>query len=402
MGRIVSTAARALPAAQGGKPPTPEQYNWVAGRWETIPVQLPLELPHTDGLAIDPQLPEPARVQLLATDTGSQLVVSGQGLALGKTSERLTIKFRRKECGSLPFFRLQEIVVIGQGITVSSDMIEEACRRGIRIALLSISARPVALLTSPYLTATVETRRAQLASTSTAQGADLMRWLVAGKLHNQEKLLRYFAKSREGAVRASLEEAAASIRESRKSALSLSMESPAALRTPVMGIEGGAGRVYWAAIRKILPAALGFPGRVHEHPEDPVNAAINYGYGILYAHVWGAVLNAGLEPFAGYLHTDRPGKPSLVLDLTEEFRQPVVDRALFSWLTRGGCVALKGGLLDDGSREGVASRILARLNAVEPHRGASHQLRSIIQMQARLFASAVRGLKPYRPFAFKW
>ena len=51
--------------------------------------------------------------------------------------------------------------------------------------------------------------------------------------------------------------------------------------------------------------------------------------------VWGAVQTAGLEPFAGFLHTDRPGKPSLVLDLTEEFRAPLVDRTIVAALRRG-------------------------------------------------------------------
>jgi CRISPR-associated protein Cas1 len=133
-----------------------------------------------------------------------------------------------------------------------------------------------------------------------------------------------------------------------------------------------------------------------------VNAAINYGYGILTSHVWGAVMNAGLEPFAGFLHVDRSGKPSLVLDLVEEFRQPVVDRAIFSWLNKGGQLTLAKGLLDGASRESVASRVLMRLTATEQHRGKQHQIRSIVQMQARLAASAVRGLRPYRSFSFKW
>jgi CRISPR-associated protein Cas1 len=63
---------------------------------------------------------------------------------------------------------------------------------------------------------------------------------------------------------------------------------------------------------------------------------------------------------------------------------------------------MERGLLDEGTREEVATRVLTRLNTAEPHRGKSHQVRSIIQMQARLAASAVRGLKKYRPFAFKW
>jgi hypothetical protein len=63
---------------------------------------------------------------------------------------------------------------------------------------------------------------------------------------------------------------------------------------------------------------------------------------------------------------------------------------------------MENGLLDAVSREAVASRILLRLVAVEPHRGKQHQDRLIIQMQARLVASAVRGLRVYRPFSFKW
>jgi hypothetical protein len=79
-----------------------------------------------------------------------------------------------------------------------------------------------------------------------------------------------------------------------------------------------------------------------------------------------------------------------------------VDRAVFSWLNKGGVLTLQKGLLDAASRESVASRVLLRLVAAETHRGKQHQVRSIVQMQARLAASAVRGLRPYRPFSFKW
>jgi CRISPR-associated endonuclease Cas1 len=111
----------------------------------------------------------------------------------------------------------------------------------------------------------------------------------------------------------------------------------------------------------MLPDALGFAGRSHQGATDAVNAALNYGYGILTSHVWGAVMNAGLEPFAGFLHVERSGKPSLVLDLMEEFRQPVVDRPILSWLNKGGQLVLQKGMLDAASKESVASRVLLRL-----------------------------------------
>ena len=113
-------------------------------------------------------------------------------------------------------------------------------------------------------------------------------------------------------------------------------------------------------------------------------------------------MNAGLEPFAGFMHVDRSGKPSMVLDLVEEFRQPVVDRAVLTWLNKGGKLTLVKGMLDGASREEVAARVMLRMNTAERHRGKNHEVRSIIQMQARLAASALRGQKEYRPFAFQW
>ena len=380
------------------KPPMAAQYNWITGGTDVVPEQLELGLPPLD----DAVLPDDGTTILLATENGSQLLVSGFGLFIGKKSERIIVKQGKKICAQVPLMRLQELVIASRGVSLSSDLIEELCARGIRIACLTSSGKPFALVTSPMLTATVETRRAQFAATNSERGADLCRWIVAGKLHNQEKLLRYFAKSRDGEPKMALTAAASSLRRLRRSALGVTGASPDEVRSELMGFEGAGGRMYWQQIRNLLPNDLGFEGRSHQGASDGVNAALNYGYGILTSHVWGAVMNAGLEPFAGFLHVDRSGKPSLVLDLIEEFRQPVVDRAILAWLNKGGQLKLERGILDSASRENVASRVLLRLVATEQHRGKQHQVRSIVQMQARLAASAVRGLRAYRPFSFKW
>ncbi|HET8549871.1 MAG TPA: CRISPR-associated endonuclease Cas1 [Bryobacteraceae bacterium] len=392
-------SALAAPAgAPVRKPAAAAQYNWITGGVDLPIEQLELPLPPTDDVV----LPDDNTVTLLATENGSQLLVSGFGLYLGKKGERVVVKQGKKICAQAPFMRLQEVVIGSRGVSFSSDLVEELCARGIRVAVLSSSGRPVALLTSPMLTATVETRRAQFAAYSNERGAALCRWIVAGKLHNQEKLMRYFGKSREGSRRESLERAAAQVRNLRRECLSLEGSSADAVRAPLLGLEGTAGRIYWQQVRSMLPEEAGFSGRIHQGAPDAVNAALNYGYGILMGHVWGAVMNAGLEPFAGFMHVDRSGKPSLVLDLIEEFRQPVVDRPILSWLNKGGQLRLDRGMLDGQSKEEAAARVLGRVTSVEQHRGKRHEVRSIIQMQARLAASAVRGDREYRPFAFKW
>ena len=379
------------------KPPA-SQYNWITGAYDTVPEQLPLPLPPIEETI----LPDDGSATLLSTENGTQLLVAGFGLFLGKKSERVVVKKGKAVCAQVPLMRVQEVVIGSRGISVSSDLIEELCARGTRIAFLNSSGTPYALLTSPLLTATVETRRAQLDALQNERGAEFCRWVVAGKLRNQEKLLRYFARSREGEARESLDRAAAQVRQLRKQALECEGATADAVRPSLMGYEGTGGRIYWRQIVNLLPEQCGFDGRNNNPGADAVNAALNYGYGVLYAHVWGAVMNAGLEPFAGLLHVDRSGKPSLVLDLVEEFRQPVVDRAIFTWLNKGGRLRLERGLLDNGSREEVAARVLTRLTAAEQHRGKRHEVRSIIQMQARLAAGAFRGLRTYRPFAFQW
>jgi CRISPR-associated protein Cas1 len=383
------------------KRPTAAQYNWVTGNLDIAPEQIELPLPPPHELE-DLILPKDDTVTLLATENGSQLFISGFGLFVGKKSERVVVRKDKSVCAQVPLMRLQEIIIASRGVSLSSDLLEELCERGIRVACLNSSGKPFALVTSPMLTATVATRRAQFEAAHNTCGADLCRWIVAGKLHNQEKLMRYFAKSRDGERRLSLEKTAAALRKLRQSALQIEGASPGEVRAELMGLEGTGGRMYWKEIGNMLPDELGFAGRSQQGATDAVNAALNYGYGILTSHVWGAVMNAGLEPFAGFLHVDRSGKPSLVLDLVEEFRQPIVDRAILGWLNKGGQLTLVRGLLDGGSRESVASRVLMRLNALEHHRGKQHQIRSIVQMQARLAATAVRGLRAYRPFSFKW
>jgi CRISPR-associated protein Cas1 len=123
---------------------------------------------------------------------------------------------------------------------------------------------------------------------------------------------------------------------------------------------------------------------------------------MLYTQVWGAIMNAGLEPFAGFLHVDRPGKPSLVLDMVEEFRQPVVDCAVIAALGKGTAIETQGGMLNDLSRRTIAQLVLERLESEVNFRGQRHKLKSVVQIQARNLASALRGEGRYKAFSFKW
>lgn len=305
----------------------------------------------------------------------------------------------------LPLFRVSEIIVTGGGVSISSDLIEECCERGIRLSFLTSGGRPFAMLSSPMLTATVLTRREQFAAYGDGRGLEFAKAVVRGKLGNQAALLKYFGKYLKEADPGAFERLTVAVRgieSGRRSIEDVKGERVDDARGSLLAIEGSAGRHYWNGVRGLLREHVPFETREHRGAPDAVNSALNYGYGILYSQVWGALMNAGLEPFGGFLHVDRPGKPSLVLDLIEEFRQPVVDRAVIAACTKGTKLETREGMLSDESRRAVAGAVLERLEGEVAFRGRRQLVKSVIQIQARNLASYLRGGEAYRSFAFKW
>jgi len=304
----------------------------------------------------------------------------------------------------IPLFRVGELVLPARGVTVSTDLIEEAAARGIPITFVGAGGQPFAMITSPMLTATIATRRAQLRAMERPEGAALGRAFVAGKLRNQASLLVYFAKAegddppRRDRVLAAAEE----VRRARRSALAVEGTRPDAVRDPLMGAEGLGARAYWSGVKALLEGHCAFAGREGRGSVDPVNALLNYGYGILASRTWATLLLAGLDPFAGMLHADRSGKPSLVLDLMEELRAPAVDRAVLAHVRLGRPVRFDGPRLDEDTRKLIAEAVLERLDAKVTVAGRSVQLGSVLQRQARAIATHVRGEGAYKPFAMTW
>ena len=305
----------------------------------------------------------------------------------------------------IPLFQVGEIILPARGVTVSVELLAEAAERGIAVSFLSSSGKPYALLSSPMLTATVGTRREQLRALDDERGAQVCKRIVSGKLRNQAGLLVYFAKgiaASDASRRRRIIENAAAVRRARQQAVRIRAKTADAAREVLMGIEGAAARAYWAGVAAICEGRARFEGRKREGDIGPVNAVLNYGYGILYSRVWAAALNAGLDPFAGFLHTDRPGKPSLVLDLVEELRAPVVDRAVLAYIGLGRAVRFDGKRLDDDTRRAIADAVLERLDAPVRYQGRSLRLSSVIQHQARSLATFLRGEGDWRGFTMYW
>jgi CRISPR-associated protein Cas1 len=226
-------------------------------------------------------------------------------------------------------------------------------------------------------------------------------------LENAINLLRYVGKYRKEThpeTHAEITLTAAELRDALAELDTIHGSDIESVREPLLSVEGRAAQRYWRVVGMLIPQELGWPGRETRGARDPFNSALNYGYGVLYAQVERALILAGLDPYGGFLHADRPGKPSLVLDAIEEFRQAIVDRVVIAYVNKGSPLTQDDdGRLTESVRRRLAEKVLERLESSDLYKGKRQALRIVLQSQARHAATFLRGERErYTPFVASW
>ena len=131
--------------------------------------------------------------------------------------------------------------------------------------------------------------------------------------------------------------------------------------------------------------------------------SLNYGYGILYSECWKALVLAGLDPYAGYMHVDRSGKPVLVFDFIEQYRF-IVDYTLLKLFRRGWRPELVNGFIEYGSRAKIASQVIEFMEKNKTRRYGEQPLtlRQALKKNAFQLAGFLRGEQVFKGFVWEW
>ncbi|MFN6565181.1 MAG: type I-D CRISPR-associated endonuclease Cas1d [Nostoc sp. ChiSLP01] len=251
--------------------------------------------------------------------------VTQEDAFIGKVDERLHVKFEKKTILDVPLIKVDGVVVLGRA-TVSPSAISELLERHIPVTFLTENGRYLGRI-EPEVTKNIFVRKAQWqAAGESAQAIHVVQGFVRGKLKNYRNLL--IRRQREcPALDLSvnvtrLEQAIAPI-DSTKNINSL------------RGLEGAGSAAYFGSFNELIRTTeFSFNKRVRRPPTDPVNSLLSFGYSLLRHDIQGAINIAGFDPYLGYLHCDRYGRPSLALDLMEEFRPLIVDAIVLSVLNR--------------------------------------------------------------------
>jgi CRISPR-associated protein Cas1 len=301
----------------------------------------------------------------------------------------------------LPLARIDHLVLFG-GVTATDELLLRCADDRRSVSWLTGFGRFRARLSGPTVGNPLLRHAQHQAHTDPQRRLAIAQHIVAGKLHNSRQVLLRAARDTAGDRQDRLRTAA------RQQADLLAQTARSADIDSLLGVEGTAARAYFGAFPIICGRLNGAFNRSRRPPVDPLNSLLSFLYRLLRVAVHGALEQVGLDPYLGYLHGLRPGKPALALDLMEELRPLLADRLALTLLNRqvlhdadfehlpGGAVRLT----DQGRREVLTSWQRSR-DRTWPHAQLGREVPAALLplVQARLLARHLRGdLDQYLPW----
>lgn len=330
-------------------------------------------------------------------DQGEILVVQNSRAYVGRRGGELTVSMDGEVVSRHPLEQTQSVYLFGP-VQMSTQAVQGCLERSLPIAYFSPAGRFLGM-TAGLPTSGIDARLGQYRLFGEpGLRAQLAARIVSAKIHNQRVLLM-----RNGSAPKAVLEMMARLRDDSAKTL----HSLDTLR----GIEGMAAALYFEHFGTMLKGTafenFDFSGRNRRPPADPVNALLSQGYSILAKELTGVSHAVGLDPFVGFLHQPRFGRPALALDLMEEFRPLIADSVAISLLNRreldlGDFVrTTRGTFLSDDGRKQFWRAWFRRMDTEvsHPQFGYKMSYRRMLDVQVRQLWRYCRGeATEYHPF----
>ncbi len=330
---------------------------------------------------------EAPRRLMPARDDRLAMYIQGQGYSIGLKGEVLEVREKGKAVNEARLLEVSQLNLFGN-VQISAQALRELAARDVAVLHLSYGGWLTAVTTPPPHK-NIELRRRQFQLAEDEQFClQVARAIVSGKIRNSRTLLRRNARELPGGVLHHLAESR------RHAERATSLEQ-------LLGIEGTAARVYFSNLALMFKSesaeeapAFDFESRNRRPPRDPVNALLSFLYAMLVKDMIATLVGVGFDPYLGFYHQPRYGRPALALDLMEEFRPLIADSVAVGminngeirrsdFVTRASAVAL-----NEGGRKRVIEAYERRLDTLvtHPQFGYAISYRRIFEVQTRLLS----------------
>lgn len=328
--------------------------------------------------------------------------ISTDDAFIGKTDERLRVRAQKETLLDVPLIKVDGVVVLGRA-TVSPAALIELLERKIPLSFMTSTGRFLGRL-EPELNKNIFVRSAQWQAAGESDRAiHAVQGFIRGKLKNYRNLL--MRSQREGIT--GLEAGITRLEHA------IQPIDQTAIIDALRGLEGAGSAAYFGCFGSLIRnSSFTFKTRCRRPPTDPVNALLSFGYALLLHDIQGAINIVGFDPYLGYLHTQRYGRPSLALDLMEEFRPLVVDAMVLSALNRKALmpedfsdepISHAVSLTDEGRRKFLRLYEQKKQSAFKhPVMGRQCTYQEAFEIQVRLLAKYLMGeIDKYPPLILR-
>mgnify|MGYP002780684880 CR=1 FL=1 len=396
------TRCRELTVLDAPPEPLPAELRHRCFGCSLAPVCLPEETLYQIGhpahaAGEEKAVPEVTRV-IPQSDDGAVLYLQEPGTSVGKRSEHLVVKKEGKELSRVPMHAVRQVVVCGN-VQVSTQALETLAANEIPVAYVTGHGRFIGSFV-PAPAKNVSLREAQFKQFSDpAVCLELARAVVRAKLANQRTLL--MRSLRDDDARGSKEYGARGLYD-----LLRTLDGVTSVES-LLGMEGQGAALYFAEFGRFLKQPptgkeFDFTTRNRRPPRDPVNALLSFAYAMLAKDCFAAVCTVGFDPYKGFFHSGKHGKPSLALDLMEEFRPVIADSVVLTlvnneMVSKADFVTWRGAcqLTEAGRRAFFAAYEQRKATVItHPVYGYRMSYSRMLEVQARMLASFVRGGTP--------
>lgn len=408
------TTIRRLSAQDTPPPPLPAELRHRCPGCSLVTVCQPEEtLYQLQRASLAEPLPAGLTRVLPHSEEGAVLYLQEQGSYVSRRSEHLLVRKQEQELARIPIAQIRQVVLFGN-VQVSTQALQTLVECEIPVIYLSAYGRFIAAL-MPAPSKNIALRQAQFRRFQDPEEAlRLSRAVVRAKLANQRTLLMRWLRARgeeegpgegregTGTIRGSEEPAACELAE-----LLRRVEGATTMDT-LLGLEGQGAALYFGEFPRFLKAQppgreFDFHGRNRRPPRDPVNALLSFAYALLAKDCFSALCTVGFDPYCGFYHgTGRHGRPSLALDLMEEFRAVIADSVVLTLINnriltpadfltwRDTCQ-----LTDTGRKKFFqAYEQRKAILVTHPVFGYKMSYSRMLEVQARMLAAYVRGEFP--------
>lgn len=336
------------------------------------------------------------------------LYVTSPDRYLALDGENVVILSDKEQIGRVPLHNLEAIVTFG--FTGASPALMGACaKRNVALSFLSQSGRFLARISGEERGNVLLRKKQYALSEEIKVSLDIAESFITGKIFNARWVLERAI--RDHGMRVDVERMK---KVSGQLKNSLSSVQKCSSMEILRGIEGEAASQYFSVFNELVlqqKEEFSFHGRNRRPPLDAINALLSFAYTLLTHMCVAALETVGLDPYVGFMHTDRPGRVSLALDLMEELRPVFADRFVISLINKrmisssGFCKKENGAvLMDDETRKNVLSAWQVRKQETIKHPFLEEKVEwgMVPYAQALLLARYIRGdLDAYPPFMWK-